>query len=402
VPFLVMGLAASFAGYSLLRRQEQEEQEALVGAGGPGSVQAIEAGPREPINPESEMFVPVVTPIVLEVSDALVPFVDSKQDNGRFLSELIPLMRDGLFVELGVRFPGVRVRGNSNLPAGAYQIQINEVPVVTGQVILGHVLVNDTPDRLKLIGLTGIPTLNPSSRTSAAWVAAEHRETLEGAGLTAWDPATYLVLHLSAVLRASAREFLGVQEAQTMLDQLEKAFPALVKEVVPKLVSPVKLTEILARLVEEEISIRDLRGVLQALAEHAQVETDGVMLTEHVRASLKRYISHKHARNGNTLVVYLLDPQIEDAVRGAIKHTSAGSHLALEPDLAMEIVQAVKRQCGSLPASAQRPVLLTAMDIRRYVRKLLEHELATAFSVLSYQELSADMNIQPVARIALA
>ena len=162
-------------------------------------------------------------------------------------------------------------------------------------------------------------------------------------------------------------------------------------------------TDVLRRdLGDAPLQPDDLRGVLQALAEWAQVETDSVMLTEHVRASLKRYISHKYARGANTLVVYLLDPQIEEAIRGAIKHTAAGSHLALEPEIAQEIIQAVKRQCGSLPPSAQRPVILTAMDIRRYVRKLLEYEFTPPFSVVSYQELSPDLNIQPVARVALS
>jgi type III secretion protein V len=186
-----------------------------------------------------------------------------------------------------------------------------------------------------------------------------------------------------------------------MLDQLEKAFPAIVKEVIPKVVNILKLADILGRLVEEEISVRDLRGILQALAEHGQTEADSVMLTEHVRSSLKRYVSNKYARGTSTLIVYLLEQQIEEAIRSSIKRTSAGTHLALEPDIAQEIVQAVKNECGHLPPTAQRPVILTSMDIRRYVRKLLEYEFNPPFSVVSYQELSPELNIQPVARISI-
>lgn len=405
IPFLALGGAAGFGAWKMLQKKEAaavaEETGGLVPSESPnGTPASTEPPPKEQLNPESEVFVPVVTPIVLEVSDALVSFVDSRQDNGRFLFELIPFMRDGLFVELGVRFPGVRARGNASLPQGAYQIQINEVPVVTGQTTIGHVLVNDTVDRLKLMNITGFEAINPATRQPAAWVPEQYRETLEAAGLTTWDVPGYMILHLAAVLRRNAREFVGVQEAQTMLDQLEKAFPAIIKEVVPKVVNVLKLTDILQRLVEEEISVRDLRGVLQALSEYGQVEADNVMLTEHVRSSLRRYISHKYARGTGTLVVYLLDPQIEEAIRGSIKRTSAGTHLALEPELAQEIVQAVKAECGHLPPSAQRPVILTAMDIRRYVRKLLEYEFNPPFSVLSYQELAPDLNIQPVARIS--
>ncbi|WP_342380864.1 type III secretion system export apparatus subunit SctV [Myxococcus stipitatus] len=403
IPFFLLGAGAGFGAWSMLKKKKDEQ---MVEEAGPsmitdlGTPLSSEPAPKEPINPDSELFIPVVTPIVLEVSDALVPYVDSRQDNGKFLFELIPFMRDGLFVELGVRFPGVRARGNASLPPGSYQIQINEVPVVTGQATLGHVLVNDTVERLRLMNIQGFEAVNPATRQPAAWVPEQHRETLEAAGLTTWDVPGYIILHVAAVLRRNAREFVGVQETQTMLEQLEKAFPAIVKEVIPKVVNVLKLTDILQRLVEEEISIRDLRGILQALAEYGQVEADNVMLTEHVRASQRRYISHKYARGSGTLVVYLLDPNIEEAIRGSIKRTSAGAHLALEPELAQEIVQAVRTECGHLPPSAQRPVILTAMDIRRYVRKLLEYEFNPSFSVLSYQELSPELNIQPVARIS--
>ncbi|MER2566558.1 MAG: type III secretion system export apparatus subunit SctV [Myxococcaceae bacterium] len=405
LPFFVMGGLAGLGAYKLMNKDKKKAEGAVEGEGGENGENgetpaAAEPQPKEPINPDSELFIPVVTPIVLEVSDALVPFVDSRQDGGKFLYELIPFMRDGLFVELGVRFPGVRARGNPGLPPGAYQIQINEVPVVTGQATLGHILVNDTVDRLKLMNIEGFEAVNPATRQPAAWVPEQNKEMLEAAGLTTWDVPGYIILHLASVLRRQAREFLGVQEVQSMLDQLEKAFPAIVKEVVPKVVNVLKLTDVLGRLVEEEISIRDMRGILQAIAEHGQTEADSVMLTEHVRSSQKRYVSHKYARGTNTLIVYLLDPQIEDAIRSSIKRTSAGTHLALEPDIAQEIVQAVKNECGHLPPTAQRPVILTSMDIRRYVRKLLEYEFNPPFSVVSYQELSPELNIQPVARIS--
>ncbi|MBE2250990.1 MAG: type III secretion system export apparatus subunit SctV [Myxococcus sp.] len=406
VPFFIMGALAGGGAWKLMQSNKKKAEGGGDGEsdGEPGedgeTPAAAEPQPKEPINPDSELFIPVVTPIVIEVSDALVPFVDSRQDGGKFLYELIPFMRDGLFVELGVRFPGVRARGNPGLPPGAYQIQINEVPVVTGQATLGHILVNDTVDRLRLMNIDGFEAVNPATRQPAAWVPEQNKEMLESAGLTTWDVPGYIILHLASVLRRQAREFLGVQEVQSMLDQLEKAFPAIVKEVVPKVVTVLKLTDVLGRLVEEEISIRDMRGILQAIAEHGQTEADSVMLTEHVRSSQKRYVSHKYARGTNTLIVYLLDPQIEDAIRSSIKRTSAGTHLALEPDIAQEIVQAVKNECGHLPPTAQRPVILTSMDIRRYVRKLLEYEFNPPFSVVSYQELSPELNIQPVARIS--
>ncbi|MCC7071433.1 MAG: type III secretion system export apparatus subunit SctV [Deltaproteobacteria bacterium] len=349
---------------------------------------------------QSAQMMPVVTPIALEVAADLVPLVDDTTGSN-FLNELIPMMRDGLFYELGVRFPGLRVRGNEgDLPPGSYIIMINEIPLVMGSVDKTKCLVNDTPDRLRLLGIEAEPAQNPANGNACGWIAMDQKKLAEDAGLTTWDAPGYIVLHLSAVLRKNAAEFVGIQETQNMLEQLEQAFPALVKEVVPKAVSPFQLTDILRRLVEEEISIRDLRNILQALAEWGPVENDTVMLTEYVRAALKRYISHKYTRGQSTLIVYLLDPQIEETVRSSVQHTSSGSYLALEPEITQEILAAVRNEVGNLPPSAQQPVVLTTMEIRRYFRKLVELEFPH-LAVLSYQELSPEMNIQPIARISL-
>jgi type III secretion protein V len=350
---------------------------------------------------QSSQMMPVVTPVALEVAQDLVPLVDDTTGSN-FLGELVPMMRDGLFYELGVRFPGLRVRANDgDMPPGGYVIMVNEIPIVMGTVDLEKCLVNDTPDRLRLLGIPAEPAQNPANGNACAWVPESEKATAEQSGLTTWDAAGYIVLHLAAVLRKNASEFVGIQETQNMLEQLEQAFPALVKEVVPKAVSIFQLTDILRRLVEEEISVRDLRSVLQALAEWGPVESDTVMLSEYVRSALKRYVSHKYSRGQSTLIVYLLDPQIEETIRSSIQHTSSGSYLALEPEITQEILTAVRNEVGSLPPSAQQPVILTTMEIRRYFRKLVELEFSH-LAVVSYQELSPEMNIQPIARIALS
>jgi type III secretion protein V len=159
-----------------------------------------------------------------------------------------------------------------------------------------------------------------------------------------------------------------------------------------------KIAEILQRLVSEEISIRNVRTVMEALVEWGQKEKDPVLLAEYVRMALRRYISHKYSAGQNMLPAYLLAPSIEDEVRAAIRQTSAGSYLALEPASSKRIVAAVKLAVGDPSVASQRPVLLTSMDIRRYMRKLLEQELAE-LPVLSYQELTSEINIQPLARI---
>jgi type III secretion protein V len=410
IPFLVMSVGCGAIGWGLLRSKRLKAEGKLVplpGDTGQPSEEEVREQREKRIQAQkmqegqSQQMLPVVTPIALEVAADLIPLVEDQGSGSKFLGEMIPMMRDGLFYELGVRFPGIRVRGNeSDMPPGSYLIMINEIPLVMGTVSQAKVLVNDTVERLRLLNIEGEPATNPANGNECAWIDSEFQEVAEQAGLTTWDAAGYIVLHLSSVLRKNGAEFVGIQETMNMLEQLEQAFPALVKETVPKVVSPFQLTDILRRLIEEEISIRDLRSILQALAEWGQVEHDTVMLTEYVRAALKRYISHKYTRGQNTLIVYLLDPQIEETVRSSIQHTSSGSYLALEPEITQEILSAVRTEVGSLPPTAQNPVILTTMEIRRYFRKLVELEFPH-LAVLSYQELSPDMNIQPIARISL-
>ena len=409
VPFFFMAAVTGATGYGLNRSKRLKAEGKLqqFEADGPPTEEEVKEQRDKRIQAQkmqegqSQQMLPVVTPIALEVAADLIPLVEDAGEGSKFLGEMIPMMRDGLFYELGVRFPGIRVRGNeTDMPQGSYLIMINEIPLVMGTVSQEKVLVNDTVERLRLLNIDGEPATNPANGNECAWIDAQYQEIAEQAGLTTWDASGYIVLHLSSVLRKNGAEFVGIQETMNMLEQLEQAFPALVKETVPKVVSPFQLTDILRRLIEEEISIRDLRSILQALAEWGQVEHDTVMLTEYVRAALKRYISHKYTRGQNTLIVYLLDPQIEETVRSSIQHTSSGSYLALEPEITQEILSAVRTEVGSLPPTAQNPVILTTMEIRRYFRKLVELEFPH-LAVLSYQELSPDMNIQPIARISL-
>jgi type III secretion protein V len=153
--------------------------------------------------------------------------------------------------------------------------------------------------------------------------------------------------------------------------------------------------------VQEQISIKDLRTILEALSEWAQTEKDTVLLTEYVRSSLKRYISYKFSQGQSILSVYLLDPEIEDMVRAAIKQTSAGSYLALDPDSANLIIQTMKNTISPQPLGAQPPVLLTTLDVRRFVRKLIEGEFPD-INVVSHQEIIPEIRIQPLGRIQLS
>jgi len=152
--------------------------------------------------------------------------------------------------------------------------------------------------------------------------------------------------------------------------------------------------------VQEQVSIKDLRTILESLSEWAQTEKDTVILTEYVRSSLKRYISYKYSLGQSVLAVYLLDPEIEDMVRAAIKQTSAGSYLALDPDSSQLILHALRNTIRPTPPGGQPPVLITTMDVRRFVRKLIEGEFPE-LPVVSFQEIVPEIRLQPLGRIQL-
>jgi len=298
-----------------------------------------------------------------------------------------------------VPFPGIQLRFNDNLPSESYNILLSEVPVSQGKLRPNHVLVRESTQNLDALQVEYEQDKKFLPNINTLWANDAIKENLRNAGISFMEPNQILTYHLAFVLKKYSSDFIGIQETKFLLGAMEGRFPDLVKEATRVL--PVqKIAEILQRLVSEDISVRNLRTVMESLIEWGQKEKDSVLLTEYVRSSLKRHISHKYSSGQNILPAYLLAPAVEDTVRGGIRQTSAGSYLALDPSIGKKLVESIKRAVGDLSSSSQKPVLLTSMDIRRYLRKMIEQDLYD-LPVLSYQELTQDINIQPLARIEL-
>ena len=341
-----------------------------------------------------------IVPICIEVADNLIPFVD---DGSNFISDLIPLLRESLETELGIDFPGIRVRPSyaTKLTDNQYALILNDVPVAFGLAEPHLILVNASPHELRSLGISDVvATKNPCTQAVACLAGINHKTLLEEASFMVFDAPSRILLHLSAILRKNAKDFITIHETQVMLDRVEQHFSALVKEVIPKATSLFQLTDVLKRLLSEEISIKDIKTILQTLAEYGPSERNTVNLTEHVRVALGRYLCYRFGHGQDTLLVYLLAPDIEDMVRSSIVNQTSGSYLALEPDIAQAILNALRQELGQLPPSATQPVILTTQDIRRFVRKLIEIEFYEV-AVMSYQELCNDVKVQPIGRISL-
>jgi type III secretion protein V len=295
---------------------------------------------------------PLLVPIAIDLSPALAQVLLPKQGPSRLVSELIPALRETYFAETGIVIPTVSVRSDTTgLAPDAYAIRLQEIPVANGLAV-----------------------------TQAALAT----------------PEEVIVEHLLAVLRRHGYRFVGIQETQALLEGLERTHPNLVREVVPKLVSPVLLADILQRLAREGLSLRNLVEILGALARRAGKENDAASLAEGVRQALQRQITFKHTGRDESVGVFFLDAMIEETVREAIQKTDSGSHLALEAELSADIVRAVKRAVGSVAS----PVILTASDIRRHLRGLLESEQPQV-AVLAHQELTPETRLVTLGRITL-
>jgi len=396
IPFFVLSALFAFLGWSKLRKKQEKIKEITDEPKEKKVKKAIEKhGDQLP-------FI-LPSPISIEVGSSVIPFVDDSQDGGRFINELIPLLRHGLYYELGVNFPGIQVRGQTvDMESEAYIVNINEVPVARGKIMQGCILIGEPMEQLQLFNIEGKETIHPIDGSIVTWVSDSYKEVCVQAGFRMWDVSEYLILHLSYVLRKHSHEFLGLQEIQTLLNELEKTHPALIKELVPKVITVLQLAEIFQRLVQEEIAIRDLKNIFSTLAQWAEIERNTLILTEHIRSGLKRYITHKYSGHSNSLAVYLLDPNIEDMIKDAVRTTEKGNYLALDPEITQELIEAVGKEIAShpFPPGAKPPVILTTAEIRRYFRKIIELEFPQ-LSVLSYQELSENLRIQPIARVNL-
>ncbi|WP_375793358.1 type III secretion system export apparatus subunit SctV [Chlamydia sp. 12-01] len=339
-------------------------------------------------------------PVILELGKDLSKLIQHRTKSGQsFIDDMIPKMRQALYQDIGIRYPGIHVRTDSpSLEGYDYMILLNEVPYVRGKIPPNHVLTNEVEENLKRYNLPFLTYKNAAGLPSA-WVSEDAKAILEKAAIKYWTPLEVIILHLSYFFHRSSQEFLGIQEVRSMIEFMERSFPDLVKEVT-RLIPLQKLTEIFKRLVQEQISIKDLRTILESLSEWAQTEKDTVLLTEYVRSSLKLYISFKFSQGQSAISVYLLDPEIEEMIRGAIKQTSAGSYLALDPDSVNLILKSMRNTITPTPPGGQPPVLLTAIDVRRYVRKLIETEFPD-IAVISYQEILPEIRIQPLGRIQI-
>lgn len=356
VPFLV--LAAVAAGIAALIVRREAARDAIA--------EASETSPKPTAGADRHAPpVPAVTPVTLELSPALTDALRAAGIDEETLRNEVQTVRDALFSRLGVRLPAVRIRPSApGLAEWGVRVLVFEVPELVAELDPRLDVVYADP---RAAGFAqGSAPRHPVAGIEGVYTDPTRRDELRSAGLEVHEPVRRLLSYVAAATQRAADRFVGLAEVQAGLDALEPTHGALIDAVVPRPVSLARLTGVLKRLVGEGVGVRDLRAILEALAEDAREEHDIIELTEIARRGLARSIMAQHAPN-RTLRAWLVSPAIEQTVRESIRRDDGKPSLALPPRVTDEVLRAA---VTALAGYAQ-PMVVTSSDVRRYVRQLL-------------------------------
>ena len=248
--------------------------------------------------------------------------------------------------------------------------------------------------------ITGIPTFEPSFHLPAIWITESQRERAESLGYTVVDPPSIIATHLTEVIRSHIAELLTRQDVQNLVNNLKESNPVLVDELVPKLLGLGEIQKVLQNLLSEGISIRDLLTIFETLADHAPATRDTDVLTEYARQSLKRAISSKYFPANETTSVITVDPKIEQEIMGSVKQTEQGAYLTLDPERTKAIMASVEKEVAKLENMGKPAIIMTSPIVRMYFKKLTE-DYFKDLTVLSYNEVESNVELQSVGMVTI-
>ncbi|VVE04169.1 Invasion protein InvA [Pandoraea pneumonica] len=303
-------------------------------------------------------------------------------------------IRSQFFNDFGVHLPEVLLQGSDQIDDARAAVYINEVRADEVGIYYDRVRVEAYTREVAALGLE--PVFSGPDRGRCAWVTPAQGEMLAQMKHTTLSPADELYQCLAVLLTRHVNEFFGIQEAKKILDLVEGHYPDLVKEVL-RHVALQRVAEILQRLVMERISVRNMKLVMEVLAMWAPREKDVLNLVEHVRSALGRYICNKFLRNGELRVV-MLCAELEETVRRAIRQTAGGSFVNMEPKDAETLLDRVGVALDSSGRAHKEVVLLASVDVRRFVKKLVETRFRD-LEVLSFGELVDGVSVNVISTV---
>lgn len=381
LPLILMGGLFAYLGFAITKRVEikEEEQEESI-----RELESIR-------DPKKVYELLQIDPIELEFGYELIPLA-----SGELLDRIVMIRRQ-IALELGIVVPMIRLRDNIQLKPNEYVIKIKGNEIARGKVYVDRYMAMTAGEIEE--DVEGIREREPAFGLPAIWVDENERSKVEARGYTVVDVPTVIATHLTHIIKRHAHELLGRQEVQNLIDNIKSTHPALVEELIPKIMTVGEVQKVLSNLLREGIPIRDLVTILETLADYAPIAKDTDVLTEYVRQALARTISNKYA-SGGRIEVITLDPAVEQIVSSSITQTEHGSYLAIEPSTAQRILRNIQEVSKNVSLRGIQPVILTAPVTRFYLRKLVE-QISPDIAVLSYNELLPNIEVISVGTVKL-
>ncbi|MEA3466156.1 MAG: flagellar biosynthesis protein FlhA [Thermodesulfobacteriota bacterium] len=388
VPFVTLSAILALAAYQMQKSQKELElaEQSVPPEQLPGAAAA-----EEEENYDEMLNVDLLE---LEVGYGLIPYVDAAQE-GELLTR-IRSIRKQFALESGFIVPPVHIKDNLQLKPNEYCFMLKGVMVAGAEMLPGHYMAMNPGVATETI--KGVATEEPAFGLPATWISEDKKERAQIAGYTVVDCTTVMATHISEIIKRHSHEFLGRQEVQNLLDNLKKSYPKLVDDLFPDLLSLGLIMRVLQNLLREDVSIRDLRTILETMADYSQVIADPDVLTEHVRSALARQISTKYAQDGDVLPVMTLERSVEESILQALQKTDqGGNYLALDPRKAQAILDALGEQIQQF-GGGMTPLLLCSPTIRLHVKKLTERYMANLV-VISHNEIAPHLKVRSLSTV---
>ncbi len=376
---LVMAAALPTIGY-MRNRKEKKQQEAEIQS--EAEISATEK--RKPENVTSLLHVDLIE---MEFGYGLISLVDASQ--GGDLLDRVVMIRRQCALDLGIIVPIVRLRDNIQLGTKEYVIKIKGLDVARGEVMLGRYLALKPEEVDEPID--GIETVEPTFGLPALWITEKDREKAELKGYTTIDVPSVISTHLMEIIKRHADELLGRQQVQTIIDNLKKQQPALVEEVVPKVFSIGELQKVLANLLRENVSIRDIASILEILGDYGTITRDTDVLTEYVRQKLKRVITRGFIPDGKARVI-TMDPDTEKVISNSLRQSDKGMVAPMDPAQIQLFLNNLKKGIDHFLSLGIAPIMITSPQIRKHIKNL-SSQVYPELVVLSYNELEPNVEI---------
>jgi flagellar biosynthesis protein FlhA len=389
--FLLLGSVTAGVAYVLWQRKQAAAPVASQNKTG------VTPGAEKTETPATESVDTVAPPDLLElhVGYGLVPFVDHAQ--GGELLERIRAIRKQTALDMGFVVPAVHIRDNLQLKPHEYSILLKGISVAKGELIPRHLLAINPGHARK--GLEGKPGQDPCFGLPAVWIAPTDKERAQMEGYTVVDGPAIIATHLTELIKTNGHELLGRQEAQNLLDNLAKTYPKVVDELIPTQLSLGVVVRILRNLLRERVSIRDLRTILETVADYTSVSKDPDTLTEYARQNLSRTISTQYANADGYVHVVSLDPMLDRRLTEVIK--PSGSNLeGLSPGLFNQVIGTVRQAVERVVGQGYQPIVLCSQSIRSQLYRLVSPGVH-ALAVLSPNELDPKTKIQAIEVVRL-